>query len=205
MMPLPGLGPARVRHASGAEEVLLIRWVSGSNTGVTIGAIMPADGVRIEVDVPEGSPVRVTELGSAAWQKAVGKPVPDTGKDPWAPERVCIPEFPAMIAVLDELGVRKWTGDYRLNRPGHEGDAERTATAILEEMWRGVPAREAALSRLEGLDWYRQPLKVEEGAERLAQILVPYGTRLRQRAERLAQMGSPKKGVRQEMRQLALF
>lgn len=157
MIPMPALGPARVRYPNGTEKVLLTRWVSGSRDGLVIGALTPAHGIRVEVEVLEESPLRtqVSKLGSEAWKKATGRPVPKTDVDPWAPERQRIPEFAAMSAVLDELGVRKWTGEFRLDRPGHEGDAERTVTAILEGMERGVPARTAARVALERLDWYR--------------------------------------------------
>lgn len=184
-MPFPELGPAVVRHGSGAEEVVLIRAVTGTQDGFTVGAIAALDGIWVEIHVREGGRVHVT--GSAAAWRKLGKPIPSTEKDPWAPERLLIPEFAELVGVMADLGMRRWTGQFRLDLTGHEGDAERAAGCVLKEMAWGTPAGAAALSELSSRrEWYPE-LPVEKGVARVAALLASYEVRLRAREARLGE------------------
>lgn len=139
----------------------------------------------MEIHVREGGRVRVT--GSAAAWRKLGKPIPSTEKDPWAPERLLIPEFGDLVGVMADLGMRRWTRQFRLDLTGYEGDAERAAGCVLKEMARGTPAGAAALSELSSQrEWYPE-LPVEKGVARVAALLASYEVRLRAREAQLGE------------------
>ncbi|MCL6649450.1 MAG: hypothetical protein K6U89_14080 [Chloroflexi bacterium] len=83
--------------------------------------------------------------------------------------------------------MRRWTGQYRLDLTGHEGDAERAVDGVLKQMAQGTPAGAAARSELSSQrEWYPE-LPVEEGVARVAALLACYEARLRAREARLGE------------------